>query len=125
MGGRLRWIETRTLPLLERAGIIREGDRITLVGTREDIDEVRSLFQRELPIHNRLDRALLNQLPDVNQVFGAALNSPGQARPGWKILRRLGEMMALAGFDFVDLGPVREAIEEMLVAKAAEKAKAS
>jgi len=50
-------------------------------------------------------------LDGLDQPFSAALKSPGEARPGWKILRRLGEMMDLEGFDFVDLTPVREAIE--------------
>ncbi|AKS40988.1 NADH-quinone oxidoreductase subunit NuoG [Wenzhouxiangella marina] len=50
-------------------------------------------------------------LDSLTQNFDAALKAPGQARPGWKILRRLGEMLELDGFDFVDLAPVREAIE--------------
>ena len=31
----------------------------------------------------------------------------GESRPGWKVLRRLGELCGLAGFDQVDLAEVR------------------
>ncbi len=50
-------------------------------------------------------------LDGLMQVFGAALKPPGETRAGWKILRRLGEMLEVDGFDFVDLAPVRAAIE--------------
>ena len=46
------------------------------------------------------------------QRFAAALKPPGQSRAGWKILRRLGEMLELNGFDFVDLEPVRSELEQ-------------
>ncbi|GAB4184070.1 MAG: NADH-quinone oxidoreductase subunit NuoG [Wenzhouxiangellaceae bacterium] len=41
-------------------------------------------------VHNIEGRALR---------FAAAANAPGQARPAWKILRMLGEMLVLDGFD--------------------------
>ncbi|GAB4355098.1 MAG: NADH-quinone oxidoreductase subunit NuoG [Immundisolibacter sp.] len=34
------------------------------------------------------------------QVFEGALKAPGEARPGWKILRVLGNLLDLPGFDF-------------------------
>ena len=43
----------------------------------------------------------------VAQTFAAAVAPPGQSRPGWKILRVLGEMLGLAEFDFDDLDDVR------------------
>ncbi|HEX7370660.1 MAG TPA: NADH-quinone oxidoreductase subunit NuoG [Rhodanobacteraceae bacterium] len=39
---------------------------------------------------------------------------PGDARPGWKVLRALGAAMGIAGFDFVDLGDVRARIGERI-----------
>ncbi len=50
-------------------------------------------------------------LDGVTQTFEAAVKPPGQARAGWKILRRLGETLGLGQFDFVDLAPVRAAID--------------
>jgi len=46
------------------------------------------------------------------QRFDAVVKPPGQSRAGWKILRRLGEMLELNGFDFVDLAPVRAELEQ-------------
>ena len=37
------------------------------------------------------------------QTLSAATRPPGQARPGWKILRRLGAALELDGFDFAGL----------------------
>jgi len=37
------------------------------------------------------------------QRFSAAVAPSEQAKPGWKILRRLGEQLGLAGFDFIAL----------------------
>ncbi|MGA9573101.1 MAG: NADH-quinone oxidoreductase subunit NuoG [Lysobacterales bacterium] len=41
-------------------------------------------------------------------VTEAAANLSGRARPGWKILRRLGAQLELDGFDQVDLASIRE-----------------
>ena len=41
-------------------------------------------------------------LLDVVQGMQAAAKAPGQARPGWKVLRALGAHMGLPGFDFVE-----------------------
>ncbi|MEN1729022.1 MAG: NADH-quinone oxidoreductase subunit NuoG [Pseudomonadota bacterium] len=54
-----------------------------------------------------------DNLDGLTQEFASALKSPGQARAGWKILRRLGEMMAISGFDFVDLAPVHERLSNV------------
>ncbi|MGY6630055.1 MAG: NADH-quinone oxidoreductase subunit NuoG [Wenzhouxiangella sp.] len=48
-----------------------------------------------------------------HQVFSAALKPPGEARAGWKILRRLGELMGLDGFDFVSLEAVQQRLEAL------------
>ena len=50
-------------------------------------------------------------LDGLAQSFDAAVQAPGQARSGWKILRRLGETLGLDQFDFVDLTPVQAAID--------------
>ncbi len=38
----------------------------------------------------------------------AACKAPGQAREGWKILRRLGEVASVDGFDFATVSEVRD-----------------
>ena len=43
----------------------------------------------------------------VSQQFTAAVPPPGEARPGWKILRVLGEALGIDGFDFESLDEVR------------------
>ena len=44
------------------------------------------------------------------QAFAAAVAPPGDARPGWKILRVLGGELGLAGFDFDSIEEVRAAM---------------
>lgn len=44
----------------------------------------------------------------IEQRFAAAVPPPGEARPAWRILRALGERLALPGFDFIDLAALRE-----------------
>lgn len=43
------------------------------------------------------------------QAFAAAVAPPGEARPGWKILRVLGGALGLDGFDFDSIEEVRAA----------------
>ena len=42
------------------------------------------------------------------QSFRGANNPPGEARPGWKILRVLGNLLQLDGFDYVSSEQVRD-----------------
>jgi NADH-quinone oxidoreductase subunit G len=44
--------------------------------------------------------------------FSAAGKPKGDSRPGWKILRRLGGELGIQGFDQVDIGDVRAAMNE-------------
>ncbi len=48
------------------------------------------------------------------QRFAAAVPPPGEARPGWRVLRALGERLGLGGFDFVDLAALRERMDRAL-----------
>lgn len=50
------------------------------------------------------------------QFAPVALTAPGEAKPGWKILRVLGNMMNVAGFDYVSLDQVTEAAKAAAVA---------
>lgn len=46
------------------------------------------------------------------QSFSGAVQPPGMARPGWKILRVLGNLFDLEGFDYESAEDVRAEIEE-------------
>jgi len=52
----------------------------------------------------------------TRQLFHAAARSPGEARPGWKILRVFGERLELDGFDFTGLNQVDPVFDEAPVA---------
>jgi len=46
--------------------------------------------------------------------FGAAGTAQGEARPGWKILRLLGQKLGLAGFDQVSLAEIQKQMFEAM-----------
>ncbi|TVS11470.1 MAG: NADH-quinone oxidoreductase subunit G, partial [Wenzhouxiangella sp.] len=50
-------------------------------------------------------------LDNRSQAFRAAIRPPGEAREGWKILRRLGASLGLEGFAFTDLAEVVDALQ--------------
>lgn len=45
------------------------------------------------------------------QSFGAAVAAKGETRPGWKVLRVLGNLFSLGGFDYVSSEDVRDEIK--------------
>jgi NADH-quinone oxidoreductase subunit G len=53
----------------------------------------------------------------IVQTLAAGAKLPGQARPGWKVLRALGAKLGMPGFDFVDVADVRNVMKSSLVAK--------
>jgi NADH-quinone oxidoreductase subunit G len=63
--------------------------------------------------------ATLTNLDGLEQQAFAAARLPGQARPGWRVLRALGAVLALPGFDFVDLEGVRASMAPRSVPVAA------
>ncbi len=46
-------------------------------------------------------------LDGITQVSAACAKLPGEARPGWKVLRALGSALAIDGFDFTAIEEVR------------------
>jgi NADH-quinone oxidoreductase subunit G len=46
-------------------------------------------------------------LDGTTQTLAAAAKLPGDARPGWKVLRALGSALSLDGFDFTEISEVR------------------
>ncbi|MFC4526509.1 NADH-quinone oxidoreductase subunit G [Dyella halodurans] len=57
------------------------------------------------------DGTLVN-VDGLSQSVAAGAKAPGEARPGWKVLRALGGVLKLAGFEFDDLAGLREGIVE-------------
>jgi NADH-quinone oxidoreductase subunit G len=57
------------------------------------------------------DGTLVN-VDGLAQSARAGAKAPGEARSGWKVLRALGGMLQLAGFEFDDLAGLREGIAE-------------
>ncbi len=60
-----------------------------------------------------VDATLVNLDGMVQQVASAA-RLPGEARPGWRVLRALGERLKLAGFSFTQLVQLRGELHPML-----------
>ncbi|MGH8158192.1 MAG: NADH-quinone oxidoreductase subunit NuoG [Rhodanobacter sp.] len=58
-----------------------------------------------------IDATLVN-VDGLAQGVSAGAKAPGQARPGWKVLRALGGALQLAGFEFDDLAGLRDGISE-------------
>jgi len=54
--------------------------------------------------------ATLTNLDGHDQVAVPAGKLPGDARPGWRVLRALGGELGVAGFDFTDLAGLRASI---------------
>ena len=48
-----------------------------------------------------------DHLDGGTQTLGPAAKSPGEAKPAWRVLRVLGELLKLDGFDFDNLATVR------------------
>ena len=63
--------------------------------------------------------ATLTNLDGIEQRVAAGAKLPGDARPGWKVLRALGAALALDGFGFTTIDEVRARIG---VADAASRA---
>ena len=61
-----------------------------------------------------IDATLIN-VDGLAQGATAGAKAPGQARPGWRVLRALGGALQLAGFEFDDLAGLRDGINKHAV----------
>jgi NADH-quinone oxidoreductase subunit G len=71
-------------------------------------DSLRQVADLILPLapHAESEGSFVN-LDGSPQAFAAAGKAQGEARPGWKILRRLGSALGLSGFEQVSLADVQ------------------
>ena len=67
------------------------------------------------------DGTLVN-VDGLPQSVAAGAKAPGETRAGWKVLRALGGMLQLAGFEFDDLAGLREGINARVQASPAAAA---
>jgi NADH-quinone oxidoreductase subunit G len=88
-------------------------------------DSLRAVADLILPLAPLAESegSLLNFDGDI-QCFTAAASASGDARPGWKILRRLGAELDLDGFDQVSLGQLQSAMNSALGMAAVEAGEA-
>ena len=71
-------------------------------------DELKNFAQLILPIGLLPEiEATLSNLDGIAQGTSIGGKLPGDARPGWRVLRALAEKLGLAGFDFTDLAGLR------------------
>jgi NADH-quinone oxidoreductase subunit G len=59
----------------------------------------------------------------TEQTVAAGTRLPGDARPGWRVLRALGASLGLPGFDFTDLAELRAAMKAAAPSKTAQSGK--
>ncbi|MEP6511552.1 MAG: NADH-quinone oxidoreductase subunit NuoG [Dokdonella sp.] len=67
-----------------------------------------------------IDATLVN-VDGKAQTVAAASKPPGDARPGWRVLRALGAALALDGFEFIEIGEVRAQLEQVSVVASGEQ----
>ncbi|HEY2346244.1 MAG TPA: NADH-quinone oxidoreductase subunit NuoG [Xanthomonadaceae bacterium] len=58
-----------------------------------------------------IDATLMN-VDGFRQSVTAGAKLPGEAKPGWRVLRSLGAQLGLAGFDFIDMAGLRAGMNE-------------
>ncbi|MGH8173929.1 MAG: NADH-quinone oxidoreductase subunit NuoG [Rhodanobacteraceae bacterium] len=68
-----------------------------------------------------IDATLVN-VDGVGQVVAPGAKPPGDARPGWRVLRALGAALAIPGFDFTAIDDVRAQIASRAEDRATRKA---
>lgn len=66
-----------------------------------------------------IDATLVN-VDGIEQTVSPAAKLPGEARPGWKVLRALGSALSLEGFGFTEIAEVRAQIGAGQIASAAD-----
>jgi len=80
-------------------------------------DSLKAIADVILPIGllPEVDATLTNAHGDEQSVAAAA-KLPGESRPGWRVLRALGEHMQLSGFAFTDMATLRASLTATEVA---------
>jgi NADH-quinone oxidoreductase subunit G len=89
-------------------------------------EELRQMADVILPIGLLPEvEASFTNLDGITQYSSAGSKLPGEARPGWRVLRALGEALGLKGFEFTDLAGLRAGLSSEPAARAGRKALAA
>ncbi len=103
-------------PMLDTAEGTQATERLTRIPTVIHIGpfltpEVQQYADVILPLAPLPEcEGSLTNLAGLVQGSAAAQKPPGEARPGWKILKALADTAEVAGFDYVDFVTVHEAV---------------
>ncbi|HVX05392.1 MAG TPA: molybdopterin-dependent oxidoreductase, partial [Rhodanobacteraceae bacterium] len=100
----------------EGAGFYVHAGAYACEGVRRTADAV-----LPLGLPPEIDGTYVNADGIVQKVAAGSV-LPGDARPGWKVLRALGAALGIAGFDFVELAAVHARIADRVGAPVAAKA---
>jgi len=98
----------QSLPVLERAELV-----VSFTSFANEAMETYADVLLPIAQFAETDGTYVN-LSGSWQSFGAAVPPPGEARPGWRILRVLGNVLGLDGFEHRDCEAVREELREQL-----------
>lgn len=100
-----------------RAQAALAGARFTVACSAYLTDELRTLARVVLPIAAAAESAgtFVNG-QGLWQSFEAAASPPGEARPGWKVLRVLGNRLGVPDFDYPSVQSVRDELRNAIAA---------
>jgi NADH-quinone oxidoreductase subunit G len=106
-----------------QAGALKalQGAKFVVAATPFLSDEVKSVAHVLLPVGTFAETSgTYVNLAGHWQSFAGAAQPVGQSRPGWKVLRVLGNLLGLDGFEQLSSEEVRDALRDDLGAHAAE-----
>jgi NADH-quinone oxidoreductase subunit G len=100
--------------------------KFVVVATPFVTDELKSVAHVLLPIGSFAETSgTYVNLEGQWQSFAGAAVPVGEARPGWKVLRVLGNLLGFAGFEALSSDEVRDALRQLVERNAAPLAAAS
>ena len=121
LGGYLLWdVEPGADSLHEKALASLKGAAFVVAATPYASDELKSVAQVLLPIGTFAETSgTYVNLEGQWQSFNGAALPVGESRPGWKVLRVLGNLLGLAGFEQNSSEEVRDALRAQVERNAA------
>jgi len=93
----------------QTAQSLQQAQVIALSAYRSPMLEQTADIILPIGVYTETSGSFVNLQGDV-QSFTGATPPPGEARPGWKVLRVLGNQLNLSGFDYLDSTSVRDAV---------------
>ena len=121
LGAYLLWgMEPVADSLYPKAAETLRGATYVVAATPYVTDELKAVAHVLLPIGTFAETSgTFVSLEGQWQSFGGAAQPVGEARPGWKVARVLGNLMGLAGFDENSSEQVRDSLRQLVERNAA------